>query len=196
MATPSPTAAQTPAERSNPVSVVISEETIARYRVGEQLARRSLPNDAVGETPEVTGSIVFAADGALDPAQSKITVGLGGLTSDEGRRDRYVRDTLFETSKFPNAELAVTEVSGLPLPLPETGEATFQVTGDLTLRDISKPVTWDVTAQFDGGSITGQATTVVTFDQFELSKPTFGFIISVEDEVRLELDIVASAGGG
>ena len=33
---------------------------------------------------------------------------------------------------------------------------------------------------------------MVTFEQFELSKPTFAFILSVENEIFLEIDIVAS----
>ena len=196
-AAPAPTSA--PADASagqTQTTVTVAGGTVARYMVGEQLARRTLPNDAIGETPDVEGTIVFTPDGDVDQEQSKITIGLAGLTSDEDRRDRYVRDRLFDTSKFPNAELTVTGVPGLPWPLPDSGQATFQITGDLTLRDVSRPVTWDATVQIDGGSVTGQATTVVTFDQFEMSKPSFGFIISVEDEIRLELDITATVDKG
>ena len=196
-AAPAPTSAPTDASvGQTQTTVTIAGGTVARYMVGEQLARRTLPNDAIGETPDVEGTIVFTPDGDVDQEQSRITVGLAGLTSDEDRRDRYVRDRLFDTSKFPNAELTVTGVSGLPWPLPDSGQATFQITGDLTLRDVSRPVTWDATVQIDGGSVTGQATTVVTFDQFEMSKPSFGFIISVEDEIRLELDITATVDKG
>ena len=136
------------------------------------------------------------SDGEIDAERSRIAIGLAGLTSDEGRRDKYVRERLFDTSKFPNADLAVSKAPGLPWPLPDSGEATFQLTGDLTLEDVSRPVTWDVTVQFDGGSVTGRATTTVTFDQFEMSKPVFGFILSVADEIRLELDITASVDRG
>ena len=54
---------------------------------------------------------------------------------------------------------------------------------------MSKPVTLDAEAQFTGDSITVTASTIITFDQFEMSKPSLAFILSVEGEIRLELDI-------
>ncbi len=65
---------------------------IARYRVAEQLARRNLPNDAIGETPDVSGSIAFDPDGTVRPGESELTIDLTTLKSDESRRDGYVQD--------------------------------------------------------------------------------------------------------
>ena len=172
--------------------VSVSDGSVARYSVTEQLARLSSPIDAVGETGDVTGSIVFDADGNVDPARSVIIVALAGLTSDESKRDGYVRSRVFDTSRYPNAELAVTGAEGLDWPFPDSGESTFQLTSEMTIRDVTSPVTWDVEAQASGGVVTGRARTVVTFDQFELSKPSLAFIVSVEDEIRLELDINAA----
>ncbi len=62
----------------------------------------------------------------------------------------------------------------------------------MTIRDVTKPVTLVVEAQFTGDSITATASTIITFDQFEMSKPSLAFILSVEGEIRLELDIQAS----
>ena len=182
-----------PESAASGVMVVVSDGSVARYSVTEQLARLSSPIDAVGETGDVEGAIVFESDGSVDPARSAFTVALAGLTSDESRRDGYVRDRVFDTSQYPNAELTITGVEGLDWPFPDSGETTFQLMGDLTIRDVSSPVTWDVEAQSAGGGVvTGQARTTVTFDQFELSKPALAFIISVEDEIRLELDINAT----
>ncbi len=180
----------------NSVSVLISDAAVARYVVGEQLARLPSPIDAVGETSEVTGAIVFAPDGKVIAEQSKLTVALAGLESDEDRRDRWVRNQLFSTEQFPNAELTITEVTGLAWPLPQSGESAFTMLGDLTIREVTKPVEWDVTASFDSESVTGMAVTTVTFQQFELSKPTFAFIISVEDDIRVEIDISATLERG
>ena len=174
------------------VTVSITDDAAARYSITEQLARLSGPIDAVGETPDVGGSIVFDADGNVDTELSVITVGLAGLTSDEDRRDNYVRNRVFNTDSYPNATLAVTGTPGLEWPLPTSGSAAFQITGDFTVRDVTSPTTWDVEATFDGDSITGKAKTVVTFDEVQLAKPSLAFIISVEDEIRLELDIEAT----
>ena len=160
--------------------------------MGEELRRLDLPIKAIGETSEVSGSIVFEEGGDVDSGSSVLQVGLSGFRSDEDRRDRWVRTSLFDTRQFPNAELVVTGFGDLPWPLPESGEAAFEMEGDLTIQEVTKPVTWDVTAQFDGRSVTGQARTMITFDQFELSKPTFAFILSVDNEIFLEIDIAAS----
>ena len=165
---------------------------MARYIVGEELRGVDLPIKAIGETSEVSGSIVFEDDGEVDSESSLLQVGLSGFRSDEDRRDRWVRTSLFDTGQFPNAELVVRGFDYLPWPLPESDEATFEMYGDLTIQEVTKSVTWDVTAQFDGGSVAGQARTMITFDQFELSKPTFAFILSVDDDIFLEIDIVAS----
>ena len=173
------------------VTVTIGDGTLARYVIGEQLANRDLPNDAIGETSNVSGSIVFDADGNVVPELSSLVVDVSTLESDSGRRDNYLRGNSLETSTYPEARLAVSEVIDLPWPLPESGEATFTLVGDFTVRDVTKVVMWDVTAQF-GPQITGQAVVVFTFDYFEMSKPRLAFILSLDDEIRLELDFVAS----
>ena len=98
---PTPTQAPTPeptAPAGGGVTVSLSEASVARYLVGEQLARLSMPNDAIGETPDVSGSVVFDADGQVESSKSVLTVGLAGLKSDESRRDGYVRNRVFDTS--------------------------------------------------------------------------------------------------
>ena len=187
-----PQSVQAPQESAGGVIVSISEGSVARYSVTEQLARLSSPIDAVGETGDVQGAIVFDADGNVDPDQSVITVAVAGLTSDEDRRDRYVRNNTLSTSQFPSVELMVTAVEGLDWPFPDSGQTAFRLTGDMTVREVTGPATWDVEAQASDGAVTGQARTVITFDQFDLSKPSLAFIVSVEDEIRLELDIIAT----
>ena len=55
----------------------------------EQLAGRNLPNDAIGETPDVSGTVLLGPGGAVLPG-SAITVKVSTLKSDESRRDRYL----------------------------------------------------------------------------------------------------------
>ena len=146
---------------------------------------------AIGETSNVTGGIVFDADGNVVPGQSALVVDVSTLESDSGRRDNYLRGNSLQTDAYPEARLAVNEVVDLPWPLPDSGEATFMLIGDFTVRDVTREVKWEVTAQF-GPEITGQAVSVFTFDYFELSKPRLAFILSLDDEIRLEIDFVAS----
>jgi len=168
---PSPTPSQVAEpEPSGIVKVEIAEGSIARYLVREQLARFDLPNDAVGETSTVVGLIKFDSDGGIDSGSSKITVDLRTLKSDEGRRDRYLRTRSLESDVFPLAELVVKELPGLDWPLPQAGETSFQIVGDMTLHGVTRPVTWEATAQFFEDSV----------------------VLSVDETMRFELDFLAT----
>ena len=199
--TPQPTAAGTstkPAgESPGGASVTIGLGSVARYLVREQLARLDAPNDAIGTTDKVEGTIVFAADGSIDSAQSKITVDMASLVSDSNRRDGYIRSNTLETNNYPTAELVVKSTPGLPWPLPSSGKVTFEIVGDMTIHGVTRELTWRATAQAgDGGSVTGTAKTNFTFDTFDMEKPSVFVVLSVVDNVRLEIDFEATVSGG
>ena len=44
---------------------------------------------------------------------------------------------------------------------------------------------------FNASEVSGLGSTVITWDEFNLSKPTFPFIISLEDEITLEIEFLA-----
>lgn len=160
----------------------------ARYRVREQLAGFDLPNDAVGRSSAVTGVMVLDSTGRVVPADSRITVDVSGITSDRDRRDGYVRRRILETDSFPNVILRPTAVSGLPWPLPSSGSRTFTLTGDLTVKGVTRPTSWQVTAAFGGDTVTGLAATAFTFADFGLAQPRVPVVLSVGDTIRLEYD--------
>ncbi len=185
---------QSPAIERKPGDVVVEfvDGSVARYRVKEELARVSVSGEAVGETADVIGAIVFSADGSVRPG-SKIVVDLRTLRSDEARRDNFLRQNSLESNRFPLAEFVIREVSGLSWPLPESGAAEFQLRGDMTLHGVTAPLTWDVIASFGPDGVAGRATTRFQFADFDISKPSLFFIISVDDEMRLEVDFNATA---
>lgn len=160
----------------------------ARYRVREQFVGVNLPNDAVGATTAVTGTLVLNASGAVVPAASKFVVDLRGLKSDSENRDRVIQGRVLETEKFPNVELIVNELRGLAHPLPATGELKFELVADMTVHGQTKPWTWQVTATPKDGGLSGRATTSFKFGDFGMAVPTSFRILSVEDNVRLEYD--------
>jgi polyisoprenoid-binding protein YceI len=169
---------------------VAPEGNEARYRVREQLAGLSFPNDAVGVTAAVTGEIVVdVATGRVQANASRIVVELAGLTSDQSRRDNYVRNRTLETEQHPTAVLVPTELRGLPWPLPATGTVTFQLIGNLTVKQVTRSTTWDVTLDLAGTTMTGTATTSFTFEDFAMTKPRVASVLSVDDTIRLEYDL-------
>jgi polyisoprenoid-binding protein YceI len=160
--------------------------------VQEQLAGVNFPSDAVGATTLVAGAIVMSADGKVLPGQSRLTVDLRGLTSDDSRRDRFLRNTTLRTVLYPTAEFVPAEAVGLAWPLPTSGSATFQLKGDMTVRGVTKPLTWDVTATFSDAQVAGAATTAFTFADFGLSVPRVFLVLSVEETIRLKVDFQLS----
>src|SRR5215210_1170019 len=160
----------------------------ARYRVRERLVGQDLPNDAIGETKALTGSIAFDSSGKVIAETSKFTVDAGTFVSDKDRRDGYVRGRLLDSRQYPSVVLVPTAVRGIALPLPTSGTRPFEMTGDMTVRGVTRPTTWKGSAQFQDGRVTGSAATTFTFDDIKMDQPRVPVLLSVADTIRLEID--------
>jgi hypothetical protein len=114
------------------------------------------------------------------------------LNSRPGAGTRIVARIPLPTVAFPApvspAAPAIGQepVRGLTGPLPTTGSRTFQMTGNLTIKGVTKPTTWNVTAQFQGGRVTGTAVSDLTFSEFNLEKPSVPVVLSLADQFKLE----------
>ena len=189
------TAAVQPAAASGAVAVkltVAPQGNEARYRIREQLFGVDFPNDAVGATSDITGAIAFDAKGNVVPAESKIVVDVTALKSDKDRRDGYVQRNTLQTAQYPTVVLVPTSMKGVKLPLPKNGTVNFELTGDLTVRGVTKPTTWRGQAKFENGKITGNVATTFTFADFQMEKPKVRSVLSVEDDIKLEYDFAVT----
>jgi hypothetical protein len=65
----------------------------------------------------------------------------------------------------------------------------FKLVGDLTSLGVTRPVTRDVAGTLSGDKATGMATTRFTFADCGLTKPSVGSDLSVEDTIKLELNL-------
>ena len=190
-----PLTATTAAPRADPQGVTLvldGAASQASYRARETLVGRSLPSEAVGTTKKVSGSIVLDADGTPVHDRSSITVDLTSLQSNESRRDNFIKGNTLNTNRFPTATFVARTVEGLPTPLPTSGSATFQLSGDLTVHGVTRPVTWQVTANFANDGLTGNATTSVQITDFGMTPPKAGPVLSIEDGLTLELNFAAT----
>jgi polyisoprenoid-binding protein YceI len=160
----------------------------ARYRVREQLMGANLPNDAIGATRTITGSIVAYPDGRIVKDSSKLVIHLDSLKSDKDRRDGFLRRRTLETEKYPTVELIPTEIRGFNGKLPASGTATFQLLGDLVLKGVPHPTVWNVTARAEGNDVAGTASTAFTFKDMGLDQPKVPVVLSVADTIKLEYD--------
>jgi len=175
--------------------VLVASKSEASYSVREQLARLNFPSDAVGKTSNISGSITISPNGKIDSANSKFTVDLSSLQTDESMRDNFVRRNVLQTDQFPDAVFVPTQISGLPATIPQSGSVTFQVTGNLTIRDVTKPVTWDVTGSIANGEATGTAATSFTFEDFNLTQPHVSVVLSVVDKITLTVKVDLQVSG-
>jgi polyisoprenoid-binding protein YceI len=160
----------------------------ARYRIREQLVGLDLPNDAIGETSGVTGTIAADAKGNIIVSESRFTVDVSTLKSDKERRDGFVRRRVLETEANPTVTFVPKSVKGVTLPLPKSGRKSFEIVGDLTVKGKTRPALWKVDAQFAGDRITGAATTSFTFADYGIEQPRVPVVLSVDETIKLELD--------
>ena len=169
----------------------LGEGSIARYKVEEVLARTGF-KVATGETDAVSGVVVFDAEGNVVAGESRIVVQAATLRTDSDRRDGYVRNRTLETDAYPEVVFRPTAIVWTEPPAGELrGVQDFTIAGDLTVKDETRPVVWNATAEFhEDGKATGQASVEFTFADFGMDKPSVAIVLSVEDTIRLELDFV------
>jgi polyisoprenoid-binding protein YceI len=168
--------------------VLAASGNSAHYTVTEQLASRNFPSDAVGTTSAISGQMVIGSDGKVDSGQSDFKIDLTTLTSDSSGRDGFIQRNTLQTAQFPSAEFVPTDQQGLSVPLPTSGQVSFQLSGNLTIHGVTRPTTWDVTAQLQGNQLTGKATTAFKFEDFGMQPPKAFVVLSVQDNIRLEYD--------
>jgi polyisoprenoid-binding protein YceI len=190
-ATPEPTAEPT---SSLVVFNIVADASEVRFILDEDLRGERVT--VVGSTNQVAGQIAvdFAA-----PATSQvgvIRINVRSLATDNEFRNRAIRGQILQSSQdqFEFAQFTPTEVSGLPDEV-AMGEAfTFEITGDLQIRDITNPVTFEVTVTpVSETRIEGSAATVVTRESYGLTIPSVPGVANVEEEVEIEIDFVAEA---
>ena len=169
--------------------VVNGEESKASYSVEEELAGQG-DVTAVGETNAIVGEIVLDADG--NPvAGSRLDIDLRTLKTDETRRDNYLRTNSLESDTYPLATFVLTGVENWSGPLTEGQTVTFQMVGNLTVHGVTKEVAWESTATLNEDVITGTATVEVEMGDFDIEKPSVGIVLSLDETVKLELEITA-----
>jgi polyisoprenoid-binding protein YceI len=157
------------------------------YRVTEQLASLSSPNEAVGRTTAVTGTMEVAGDTV---ASVKIEADLTQLTSDESRRDNAIRMRGLESLQYPTATLELAE----PLQLagtPTQGQVVRgEGTGRLTVHGVTREVELDLQGVWSGSTIQVAGQLPVKMSDYQIEPPRFGPVVSIEDSLAVDLKLV------
>lgn len=190
VATPSGTTTRTGAAQWT-----VTDASTATVRVREQLAGFSLPSDAVLTASGGKGVFGPLPDGTFT-SDSKISFDLSTLSSDSGQRDGFVKRSTLNVSQFPTADFVPLKLTGVVLPLAGS-DFSGTLSGRMTIRGITKDVSFTVKGTRSGSRLTATATAdpALTFGQFGMTPPTIaGRVLSIVDAIHLTVEIVATGG--
>jgi polyisoprenoid-binding protein YceI len=91
--------------------------------------------------------------------------------------------------EFPTATFVLTEpIDFGRIPVGDE-QITATATGELTLRGVTNPVTFEVTAQTTGGRIGVLGSIPVVFEDYGIENPSFG-VVKTEDNGLVEFVLV------
>ena len=157
------------------------------YRVREQLASLGSPNEAVGRSTAVTGTMEVAGDTV---EAVKIKADLTQLTSDEPRRDNAIRQRGLESERYPTATLELAEPIQLASTPVEGEEVRGQGKARLTVHGVTREVDLDLQGRWNGSTIQVVGQLPVKMSDFQIQAPSFGPVVSIEDSLAVDLNLV------
>ena len=140
----------------------------------------------------VEGTLVYDA---ANPGNSsvQVTLPLSGLESFTPKFNEHLRSAdFFDAASFPNATFKSTKVEAV-------GADKFKVTGELTIKDITRPVVLDATLNKAADHPMSKAPTIGFDATTTISRTEFGvgaYAPNVGDTVTLRITTEASAPRG
>ncbi|WP_106436430.1 MULTISPECIES: YceI family protein [Streptomyces] len=158
-----------------------------RTRIGF-VARHAMGTKVRGQFEEFEGGVHL--DGA-DPSQSsaRLTIQARSIQTRNRRRDKQLGSTFLGVDGHPALTFVSTEVR-------QSGKTRFEVTGDLTMRGVTKPVTVDF--ELTGAENDPQGGFRVGFKaSITINRNNWGVNwnaatrVTVSPKVTLELDVTA-----
>jgi polyisoprenoid-binding protein YceI len=148
--------------------------------------------NTIGSTQEIAGQLQLNLDDLSAPiGENRFTVQVNTLSSDQSLRDGWIKENGPRFNSYPLAEFVATGVEGAPASYTEGQEVQFQMPGNLTVRGITQPATFDVTAKLQDGTINGTATARLLMSDFGIEPPNFLNTLKVGDEFELQVEIAA-----
>lgn len=171
----------------------LTEGSEAGYRVREKLAALPAPNDAVGRTTAITGGFqVEAAGQAAKVRDIKVEVDVSKLTSDESRRDNRIKTQGLESNQFPMATFVSTGTIDVPAEALTGATVKSQVAGDLTIHGVTNRVDIPVDVALTAGKAQIVGSHTFPFSAFNMTPPSIGGFVTVENDATLEFKLVAT----
>jgi polyisoprenoid-binding protein YceI len=149
-----------------------------------------------GHFRDLSGAVTVE-DGDLTTAQIDVTIQAASIDTRVGQRDDHLRSAdFFDVERFPALTFHSTAVE-------RVADDRYRVAGDLTIRDVTRPVTLDVQGLGSvrdpwGSERTGYtATSRINRKDFGLNwnkaLETGGFVVGDDVRIDIEVELVRSA---
>ena len=153
--------------------------------------RHMVISEVTGSFKDFTVALKSAKDDFSD-AEVQSTIKVGSLSTDNAMRDGHLKsDDFFNAEKYPEINFKSTSFEKL-------GDNKYKVTGDLTIRDVTKNVTFDATLngtlKTERGVLSAwkATTTINRFDynlKWSKSLETGGLIVGQDVIITLNLEL-------
>jgi polyisoprenoid-binding protein YceI len=142
-----------------------------------------------GRFTDVTGTVEFDETDPTD-GRADITIAAASIDTRDAKRDAHLRSSdFFDVEQYPTLTFRSTKVEGTA--------RQFALTGDLTIRGLTRPITLDVTYEGAGKDPWGSERVGYTATG-KLNRKDFGLTwnaaletggVLVGDEVRITLEL-------
>ena len=187
-----PTEAPTETAGIRAIYRISQDESEVRFTLNEVL--RGNPTTVVGKTNQVAGDVLIDTANPAGSELGTIRINARTLATDNNFRNSAIRSEILESSRaeYEFIGFVPTSLSGLPEHIEIGQTVAFQVTGDLTIRTITRSVTFDMTVTLTSDTrLEGIGSTTVLRSDFGLIIPNAPGVADVTEEVKLEIDFVA-----
>ncbi len=157
--------------------------------------RHMVVSKTLGKFNDFTGAIDF--DGKnFDKGSVQMTVQIGSVDTDDEKRDGHLKGAdFFDAEKFPTMTFKSKKVTKI-------GDNEFKLVGDLTIKGVTKEVTFD--CEFNGVVIDPRGNTRTGFSaETKINRQDFnvkwskkldagGLVVGDEVKITLEIEAVKS----
>jgi len=165
--------------------------SVVGYRVDEVLIGQH--STAVGRGTEVSGSILISG---ATVTEGSFDVAMGSVVSDQSQRNSQFDGPIMEVSRFPTSTLRITGPIVLHTIPAQGATVDYPAAGDLTLRGVTKPVTFTVSAERTGGGIAVLADIPIRFSTWGIANPSISGFVTTSDSGTLEALLHFTQGAG
>jgi polyisoprenoid-binding protein YceI len=191
--TPTPGIIVTEANTSGEILLkIVPEESVVSYEVGETfLNQNNRFATAIGRTSQVSGEIFANPENPLESRLGAFAIDISTFKSDSTRRDNAIRRDWLESSTYPLATFVPRSITNLPDAYVPGEPYTFEVQGELTVKQTTLGVTFVVTALYEQEQLKGSAETEILMSDFKIGPISIGGVLNTEDKVKIRFEFVA-----